>query len=193
MEKLITLFRCPKARHKTPSKCVRCDNAGENCSLQKAIKSEGWNAKFEFTAPGSPQQNGRVERKFATPFGNVRASFDAMGMEGKLRNQLWCEKARDSQYWDNATSRDGLTMSHKLFHGVDPPLVRNGRQFGEMGIVAFHQGKKMRSKLSPRGRVCVHLGPGEDHANDVHRFLAMDAKKVILSRDVTWLNKSYGE
>ncbi len=47
-------------------KYIRCDNAGENFSLEKACKQEGFGVFFVYIAPGTPQQNGRVERKFAT-------------------------------------------------------------------------------------------------------------------------------
>ncbi len=48
---------------------ILCDNAGENVALQKLLIKEGSKIKFEFAPPGSPQYNGKVERKFATLFG----------------------------------------------------------------------------------------------------------------------------
>ena len=47
---------------------ICCDNSGENYALEKSCKREGLGIKFEFTAPNTPQQNGRAERKFATLF-----------------------------------------------------------------------------------------------------------------------------
>jgi transposase InsO family protein len=47
--------------------------AGENTDLEIKCKKAGQYIKFEYTAPGAPQQNGVVERKFATLFGRVRA------------------------------------------------------------------------------------------------------------------------
>eukprot|EP00977_Amphora_coffeiformis_P021979 scaffold10145_cov84-Amphora_coffeaeformis.AAC.1 len=47
-------------------KTFRCDNAGENKDFEKVIKNSKYDIKFEYTAPGTPQQNGVVERKFAT-------------------------------------------------------------------------------------------------------------------------------
>ena len=35
-----------------------------------------WNIKFEFTAPNTPQQNGKAERKFATLKGRIRAMMN---------------------------------------------------------------------------------------------------------------------
>ena len=47
-----------------PVRRIRCDNAGENLTLQKRLKSADWkmgNIKFEFTSRNTPQQNSRVE------------------------------------------------------------------------------------------------------------------------------------
>ena len=40
--------------------------SGENKSLEKDAKRDGLIIQFEDTAPGTPQQNGRVERKVKT-------------------------------------------------------------------------------------------------------------------------------
>jgi Reverse transcriptase (RNA-dependent DNA polymerase) len=49
----------------------------------------------------------------------------------------------------------------------------------------------MRSKLDNRGKACLYLGRAKDHAADVYRFLNLDSKRIIHSRDVTWLNRNY--
>eukprot|EP00957_Ditylum_brightwellii_P064709 4911182-Ditylum_brightwellii.AAC.1 len=47
---------------------VRCDNAGENKTLEKRSKSKDWkmNLQFEFTARATPQQNHLAELAFST-------------------------------------------------------------------------------------------------------------------------------
>ena len=62
------------------------------------------------------------------------------------------------------------------------------RTFGEMAVVAIHEGKKMRSNLDNRGKTCMFVGYAEDHAGDVYRFLNIHTKRIIMSRDVRWLN-----
>ena len=57
-----------------------------------------------------------------------------------------------------------------------------------MAVVAIHEGKKMRSKLDNRGKTCMFVGYADDHTKDVHRFLNIHTKRIILSRDVRWLN-----
>ena len=50
-------------------KHIRCDNAGENRVLEDACFEKDLGIVFEYTAPGMPQQNGVVERAFATMLG----------------------------------------------------------------------------------------------------------------------------
>ena len=44
---------------------LHCNNAGENQAYKQTCKQEGLGVAFEYTAPGMPQENGRVEQKFA--------------------------------------------------------------------------------------------------------------------------------
>ena len=57
-----------------------------------------------------------------------------------------------------------------------------------MAVIAIHEGKKMRSKLDNRGKTCMFVGYAEDHSGDVYRFLDIHTKRIIMSRDVRWLN-----
>jgi hypothetical protein len=51
-------------QHCTTMKYIRCDNAGENQKLQQDIESEkDITAIFDFTAPSTPQQNGKLNAK----------------------------------------------------------------------------------------------------------------------------------
>jgi hypothetical protein len=45
-------------------KFIRCDDSGENKSFYDSCQANGHNIKFEFSGPSTPQQNGKVERKF---------------------------------------------------------------------------------------------------------------------------------
>ena len=92
-EKIISLIKDLKSKYEIVVKIVRCDNAGENLALQRACESEGLGISFELMAPGSPQQNGKVERKFATLYGRMSTMLHGSNIEGSLRHQLWaiCE------------------------------------------------------------------------------------------------------
>jgi GAG-pre-integrase domain len=56
-----------KKELKLSIKTISLDNSGENMAFHKLIQFKpDFHIKFEFTAPGTPQQNGKVERAFAT-------------------------------------------------------------------------------------------------------------------------------
>ena len=63
-------------RKNNKMKAIRYDNAGENRKLKEILDLEGFNIKFEFTAPYTPQQNGVVEIEFATLYERVRAMLN---------------------------------------------------------------------------------------------------------------------
>ena len=66
--------------------------------------------------------------------------------------------------------------------------MRCMRTFGETAVITIHEGKKMRSKLDDRGKTCMFVGYADDHFKDVYRFLNVHTKRIIISRDVRWLN-----
>ena len=67
------------------------DKAGENLDFKSMAEEEFPWIEFELTSPGTPQQNGRVERKFATLFGYARAMLNDGGFEKTMRRELWSE------------------------------------------------------------------------------------------------------
>jgi hypothetical protein len=42
------------------------DNSGENIELKNKLQKGGVDTTIEFTTPNTPEQNGQVERIFAT-------------------------------------------------------------------------------------------------------------------------------
>jgi hypothetical protein len=71
VERLITLIKELAIKDKVSVKYIRCDNAGENGALEKECAKQGLGIQFEYTGPGTPKFNGRVERKFATLYSKV--------------------------------------------------------------------------------------------------------------------------
>ena len=176
-------------KHRIEIKSIRLDNGGENKSLQKECDKQNLGTMFEFTAPGTPQQNSMAERRIPTLVGRARAMLIQAGLEPKYKGELWCEVISTSTKLGNIMVRPERTKPpHTLFYGKDAKYAKSLRTFGEMGVIAIHEGKKMRSKLDDRGKTCMFLGYAEDHTRDVYRFLNINTKRIILSRDVRWLN-----
>ena len=69
-------------------KSVRLDNSGENRSLQKECDKQNLGVIFEFTAPGTPQQNSVVERKIPTLVGRARAMLIQAGINSKEKRRI---------------------------------------------------------------------------------------------------------
>ena len=68
-----------KAKYGIDIKYIRLDNSGENQSLQKECDKQNIGIIFEFTSPGTPQQNSVVERKIPTLMGRSRAMMITAG------------------------------------------------------------------------------------------------------------------
>jgi len=169
-------------------KYIRCDNSGENTKLREEIETEGYNIVFEFTAPDTPQQNGIVERAFATLYGRVRAMLRSSGLDQNFKNGLWAECAATATLLDNIlVDKDGESNYFK-FHKRHPSFIKNLHPFGQEAVVADRT--PIKSKLLDRGVKCYFVGYTANHASDVFRFFKPDTRKIILSRDVTWLDKS---
>jgi len=88
-EKMIELIKDLKDKHQVQVKNVRCDNAPENKIFETNAKKERLGLYFEYTARKTPQQNGRVERKFATLYGRVRAMLNGAKLPKATRDGLW--------------------------------------------------------------------------------------------------------
>ena len=176
-------------KHRIEIKRIRLDNSGENKSLQKECDKQNLGIIFEFTAPGTPQQNSIAERRIPALMGRARATLIQAGLEPKHKGELWCEVISTATKLDNIMVRPERTKPpYILFYGEDAKYAQSLRIFGEMAVVAIHEGKKMRSKLDDRGKTCMFVGYAENHAKDVYRFLNIHTKRIILSRDVRWLN-----
>ena len=80
-----------------------------------------------------------------------------------------------------------------LFYNEEPKYMKFLRSFGEMAVIAISNDKKMRSKLDTRGRTGIFVGYADDHVGNVYRFINVETKQIILSRDIQWLNSFWKE
>ena len=185
-----TLFGKLK-REGRPVKFIRCDNAGENRVLEQQCETMGFEITFEYTAPNTPQLNGKVERKFATLYARVRAALNGARLPSNLRSLLWCEAAKHMTLIENhlTTTTKPVPSQIQMFGRCDPAFERI-HIFGEMAVVKNRAA--LASKLSNRGITVMYMGHAESHAADTHRFLNPRTRKLIISCDVQWLGRSYG-
>ena len=80
-----------------------------------------------------------------------------------------------------------------LIFGVDAKYARHLRVFGEMCVVADTHNKVGRTKIDPRGKICLFVGYSTQHGEDVYRLLNPKTSRVILNRVVKWIGKTLAE
>jgi hypothetical protein len=189
---LVSFVKQVSAKHKIDR--WRFDNAGENKTTQKAFEENNLGIKVEYTARETPQQNGTVERAFATLYGRVRSMFVEAGFEKFKREQYWPECAATATKLDNIlvpSTKD--TSPYEKFYGSSNPIEKHLRTFGEIGVVTKNNNQPIRGKLENRGIPCSFLGYAKDHSANVYRMLKLDTNSVIITRDIVWLKKMYNE
>ena len=180
-------------RHRgTPVKYIRLDNSGENRSLQQQTTKLFMNLQYEYTAPGTPQQNGRVERKFAILYEYMRSFLNTANVPQSLRQVLWAEAANHATDVINGLiTHKNKIPPYKAFFGTQPTYFPYLKTFGQLCVVASNQ--KLKSKMSDRGILCLYLGRVEDHTPDTYRFYNLTTRKVLLSRNVKFMDLMYGD
>ena len=149
---------------------------------------------FEYTAPGTPQQNGVVERAFVTVMGRARAMMNHAGFTMAKRQQSWCEAAQTEKMLDNILVQEGdKSPPFTQLFGVDAKYDKHLIVFVKMCVVADTDNKVGRTKVDPRGKISLFVGYSTQHAGDVYRLLNPKTSRVIHSRDVKWIGKTWAE
>jgi hypothetical protein len=100
-------------------KFIRCDNAGENVTMKNDPEIKSFGIKFEFSGLRTPQRNGKVERKFQTIYGRIRAMLYGAGLEDELRDEIWAECVMNVTHLSNIISTKFLN-AHLNYY-----MVRN--------------------------------------------------------------------
>jgi hypothetical protein len=181
--------------HEVKIKNIRLDNAGENNTLQKEVQQDKeLNIIFEFTAPYTPQQNGKIERKFTTLWGKVRTMLNSAKLPWNLRNKLWAQCANLSTQLENiiySTIFD--TTPYEMMHNKQPEWLHNLHTFGEIAIVHDGAKAKIRAKLQDKGLASMFVGYPANHAGEVCQFLNLKTKKLISSRTAIFLHRTYAD
>ena len=124
---------------------------------------------MEFLAPGTPQQNGIVERAFATMYRRVRAILNYGKFQGELRKKLWAECAKTT------TDLDGILFGKKQNENNymkmfkrNPGFIKHLRIFGEMGFILIHSQIVFKLKITDKGKEAFFVGYTTEHAGDIY-------------------------
>ncbi|KAM3955568.1 uncharacterized protein ACR2FA_010514 [Aphomia sociella] len=165
----------------TKVKILHSDNGKEYCNelyrayaLQKGIE-------LEYTAPYTPEQNGRSERANRT----IMESARAMLIARNLPLYLWAEAVQTAVYLMNRRSNKPVTP-YEQWTGKKPSLV-HVRTFGCDAYM--HIPKEKRNKLDKKSQKLILVG--YDGYSDNYRLYDKHTRKVLFSRDVVFCEKSH--
>jgi transposase InsO family protein len=127
---------------------IRCDDAGRNMTMKNDPEIKSFGIKFEFSGPRIPQRNGKVEKKFQTLYGRIRAMLNGADLGGKLRDKIWAECVMNVTYLSNIIlKKSNLKSIFELLYGEKPTLYNNLKIFGEVGVVTTKD--KIQAKEQP--------------------------------------------
>ena len=116
------------------------------------------------------------------------------GFSQQDKRKFWCEVISTATKLDNIMVRKERTKPpYTWFYNEEPKYKKYLRSFGEMAVIVISVGRKMRSKLDTRGKAGIFVGYADDYAGNVYRFINIQTKKIILSRDIQWLNSFWKE
>ena len=117
--------------------------------------------------------------------------MDGAGITGRMQGRLWAEAFNTAVAWWNVTRRrKGKMAPDELWHGEMPRWTKRPRMFGEIGVIKRHG---LLQKLKNKGIDAMCLGHQEDSAAGVYRMLNLETMRVNITRDVKWMNMTYGE
>ena len=115
-----------KAKYGIDIKYIRLDNSGENRSLQNECDKQNLGIIFEFSAPGTPQQNSVVERKIPTLMGRSRAMMLTAGFSQQDKRKFWCEVILTATKLNNIMVRKERSKPpFTLFYNDEPKYMKD--------------------------------------------------------------------
>jgi hypothetical protein len=109
----------------------------------------------------------------------------------KLHNDLWPHAAQLVTSLENTVVDQKDSTRHFILKGTDPNWAKSLRTFGEIGKA--YTKPPIRHKFTNHGSPCMFLGYAGDHTSNVFKFYNPKTCAFSMSRNVYWLNKSYGE
>ena len=110
------------------------------------------------------------------------------------RSGLWAEAANTAMLLKNNLITPNRTLSpfQQFFGKETKNVLALMQKFGEMCITTFKDNTH-RANLANCGTPGIRVGYAQNHPASTYWIFNPKTKKIILTRDVTFLQKSYGE
>lgn len=175
-------FSLVERQFDTRIKTFRSDNGSEFICLTDFFRDKG--VIHETSCVGTPQQNGRVERKHRHILNVARA----LRFQGSLPIEFWGECALAAGYLINRTPSDilkGKTPFEMLYKR--PPPIQHLRTMGCLCYV--HEQKHGGDKFASRSKRSIFLG--YPFGKKGWRVFDLETRKVSVSRDVIFFEDEF--
>lgn len=166
-------------------KIIRSDQGGEYCckELERFCLENG--IQQQFTTAYSPQQNGIAERKNRSLVEMARCMLIDAGMH----KRYWAEAINTANYIQNILPSRAIEKTpFEIWKGIKPD-VTNLHVFGTQAYVFVP--KEKRGKFEEKAEKMTFVGYSSQHKG--FRFVNLKTNKVIISRDVRFLDSDQRE
>lgn len=161
-------------------KKIRSDNGTEfTTSLLKRFFQQ-MGILFQSSCVGTPQQNGRIERKHR----NILEVARALMFQASLPIQFWSDCVQAAVHLINRTPTtllEGKSPYEILFHSA--PNMDLLKVFG--CLCYAHNKPRQKDKFAPRSRKCVFMG--YPFGKKGWRVFDLEKKEFFISRDVRFV------
>ena len=141
-------------------------------------------------------QHQERHNKMEQPKGHLRVGknkgyYEWCRIDEKNRHLFWTEATNTVTHLENISIRKGTTRTpHYLFYGSDAPYTQHLQVFGKLAIVKV---LNPTNKLSDKGMKAIFVGYADKHTGNVYRSINPSTNRIILSHDVKWLDRKYGD
>ena len=166
---------------------IRCDNAGEHQSALQEICSER-GIILEYTAPNTPQQNARAEKKIHIVWQRAMTMMVNANLTPDSQSEFWAEAVACSNFIEDLVIKSGR-MEPALAAWTSTPVtkwIKHLVQFGRIGIV--NKRLKVSGKMTEKGFPAMMVGYAHNHGPGTYRLYNPKTKRIIMSKDVRWMD-----
>ena len=164
---------------------LRCDNAGEHMGkLADACTKYG--VILEYTAPYSPQQNGRGEKKIHNIWQRSMVFMVFANMTVQSQTKFWAEAVATSCFHENLTIKaDRKVPALEAWTDKSASKWMNKLvEFGRVGVM--NKKMKIHGKMQERGEPVMMVGYALNHGSGTYRVYNPKTNRIVLSRNVVW-------
>ena len=174
-----------------PVKVVRCDNAGENKSLETRLKSNDWKipATFEYTPRNTPQYNHLAELKIHLACNKGRSCMIRANVPMKYRFRCFVLFVEAAILLDRlvVVEIDGVTKTRiEHFGGELPKYAKLLRTTGKTGVVTIKT--KNWAVVKDRAVLCMMAGCCPQLEGDCYKMYDPLRDVYYETRDVIWFS-----